>query len=96
MQIYYLTLNIQVGYLFTLQITFTSHLNSVPQYFFLKSRGNKNSILPTSQNIFLGYENIKRGIRHKYKYLTFITYFKVSTSANYILDTILNGLSLLF
>ena len=40
--------------------------------------------------------NIKRGIRHKYKYLTFITYFKVSTSTNYILDTILNGLSLLF
>ena len=60
MQIYCLTLNIQVVYLFMLQIIFTSHLNSVPQYFFLKSRGNKNSILPTSQDIFLGYE-------HKYK-----------------------------
>ena len=52
MQIYCLTINIQVGYLFMLQI-----LNSVPQYFFLKRRGNKNSILLTSQDIFLGYEH---------------------------------------
>ena len=39
--------------------------------------------------------NIKRGIRHKHKYLAFIAYIKVPTSTNYILDTILNGLSLL-
>ena len=38
MQIYYLTLNIQVGYLFTLQITFTSHLNSASVFLPEKQR----------------------------------------------------------